>query len=261
MCRDLAISFIGWLGFTLGACTLQANVIVGAPGNPGVGDCVPFGCALLDPSGTSAVPSEYQQIFDSSLFAGPITISGLTFFLNNVDNVSTGIPNTIYPSSYTVTFSVVSIAVNGLDSTVENNINPATARTFYAGTPADPVTGGSRFTIAGLPFTYDPSRGNLLLDISNTPFDPTNTSLTMFPDINSASGGFFSSAFDSDPHPIGCPDGSAGVTTGCTGLNSGLVLEFETATATPEPATIWLGMACCAAIIVRCRRIRGRLRG
>lgn len=262
MYRRIAISVTVLLGIALGACPLQADIIVGAPGDPGVGDCFPFGCPQLD-SFSNAIPSDYQEIFDSSLFPGPITITGLTFFLNNFDNTDpiTGAPivsDTIYPANYTITLSIAAIAVDGLDPLLENNIDPTTAQTFYVGTPGDPNPGDTQFTIPGIPFLYDPSVGNLLMDISMVPNDPTNITSTMFPDVNSSSGGLFSSGFDSDPHPSGCPDGSAGVTTGCTNSDYGLVVGLDTPAipAAPEPATVWLGLGVLGAIALKRRRSR-----
>jgi hypothetical protein len=206
-----------------------------------VGDCVPFGCSDA---------SVYQEVFDSSLFSGPITIAGLTFFLNNFDNADpiTGepiVPDVIYPADYTILFSIVQTPVDDLDPDVENNIDPSTAQTFFIGALNSSVSGS--FTIQTSPanyFVYDPSQGNLLMQILN---DGTDLSLTVFLDINSSSGGLFSSAFDSDPHPSGCPDGSAGVTTGCTEDDYGLVVGFDQPSdfgaSTPEPAAAWMALS------------------
>jgi hypothetical protein len=231
--------------FVLG-CPLWADTIVGSPGDPGVGDCIPFGC--IAPGSSNGV--EYQEIFDSSLFSGPITIAGLTFFLNNFDNADpiTGepiVPDTIYPADYTILFSVVSIPVDGLDPTVENNIDPSTAQIFYVGSLSNMVSG--QFTIQTTPanyFFYDPSQGNLLMDITNDGTD--QFSQTVYLDINSSSGGLFSSAYDSDPPPC--------VTTGCTEPDYGLVVGFETPadlTPVPEPATIWLILSMTGVLALR----------
>jgi hypothetical protein len=220
--------------------SLQAGIVVGNPGDPGVGDCVPFGCSDA---------SIYQQIYSSTLFSQPITIAGLTFFLRNFDNSDpfggTLVPDTIYPANYTITMAVVPFSVSDLDPIVDNNLDPSTSQIFFIGFLNAAVS--DHFTIATTPanyFTYDPSLGNLLVDIRSDGSDPT---LTMFLDINSASGGMFSSAFDSNPHPVGCPDGSAGITTGCVNLDYGLVTGFETAddlagSSAPEPGVFWLGL-------------------
>jgi hypothetical protein len=233
------------------ASKLEADIVVGAPGDPGVGDCIPFGCSDA---------STFQQVYSSSLFPNPITIAGLTFFLNNFDNTDplTGapiVPDTIYPQDYTISLSVVSVPVDSLDTDLDNNLNPNTTALFFQGFLDNPVNGS--FTIQTTPpnyFYYDPSQGNLLLDIRIDGSDPT---ITMFADINSASGGLFSSAFDSDPHPDGCPDGSAGLTTGCANADYGLVTGFVTpaATATPEP-TAYLPITLIGFGLILRRRVR-----
>lgn len=219
----------------------QASIIVGAPGDPGVGDCLPFGCI---PNGsTNGV--EYQEVFDRSLFSGTTIIAGLTFYLRNFDNTNpiTGAPlvaNAIYPANYTIRLATVSIPVDGLDTTVENNIDPATTKTFFVGYLFQSVN--DSFTITTTPgnyFTYNPAMGNLLLDISNDGTDPFTQ--TVYLDVNSSSGGLFSSAFDSNPHPTGCPDGSIGLTTGCANTDYGLVVGFDTPSGfVPEPSTTGL---------------------
>ena len=239
--RILCFLIVVWFGLSVGVCPMHAGIVVGSPGDPGVEDCVPFGCADA---------SIYQQLYSSSLFPGPTTITGLTFFLRNFDNVDpiTGDPivaNTIFPANYTITLSVASIPVSGLDPIVENNLDPSTSQIFFIGQLGDPVQ--DNFTIQTTPanyFLYDPSAGNLLVDIRS---DGSGFGLTAFLDVNSASGGIFSSAFDSNPHPAGCPDGSAGVTTGCVNLDYGLVTGFNTpddlGNSVPEPVTVWLGLS------------------
>jgi hypothetical protein len=245
------LSIIFFLSLVLVICPLRADIMVGAPGDVGGGDCIPFGC--VNPGGSGV---EYQEIFDSSLFSGPLTIAGLTFFLRNFDNTDpiTGQPivsDTIYPADYTVTLSVVQIAVDGLDSTLENNIDPTTAQTFFVGTLSNPVS--DHFTIQTTPsnyFYYNPSQGNLLMDITNDGTDPF--SQTVYLDKNSSSGGLFSSVYDSDPHPCG--------TTGCAEPDYGLVVDFETPTdlaPVPEPAAIWLALTVTSLLgLRRMRRTR-----
>lgn len=239
-----------------GGAPLHADILVGAPGDPGVGDCVPFGCSIA---------SVFQQIFDASLFSGPtgpITIAGLKFFLNNFDNVdpifgTPIVPDTVFPANYTIQFSTVSIPVDGLDPALENNVAASTVQTFFAGAVSDPVN--HQITVITSPanyFTYDPSSGNLLIQIL-TDGDPADQSITMYLDQNSTAGGLFSSGFDSDPHP--CPGGSPDG-TGCTNADFGLVVDFLTPTdvnPVPEPGAIWLlATACAGAALAASKRLR-----
>src|SRR5690348_567810 len=46
-------------------------IVVGNPPDAGVDNCFPFGCAY---------EGEYQQVYSSSLFSGPITITDLEFY-------------------------------------------------------------------------------------------------------------------------------------------------------------------------------------
>ncbi len=245
-------------GMLLPTFSLSAAVILGAPGDPGVGNCMPFGCS------DAAV---YQQLYSSTAFSSPITIAGLTFFLRNFDNTNpiTGdplVPNNIYPANYTITLAIVALPVNGLDTTVENNlVSPVFQQTFFTGFLSDFQT--DHFTIQTTPanyFNYDPALGNLLVDIRN---DGTDPSITMYLDVNSSAGGVFSSAYDSDPHPAGCPDGSAGLTTGCANSDFGLVTQFETpddlgGAATPEPLTAALTVAGLFGLAVKRRLARSK---
>lgn len=252
MLRFFSPALAALIGISVSGWNLRANTLVGAPGDPGVGDCIPFGCSDA---------SSYQQIYSSSLFSGPTTIAAVEFFLNNFDNIDplTGdpiVPDTIYPQNYTISFSVVQIPVDGLDTDLDNNLDPNTTALFFQGFLDNSVS--NSFTILTNPanyFYYDPSQGNLLMDIRTDGSDP---SITMFADINSASGGQFSSAFDSNPHPNGCPDGSAGLTTGCANSDYGLVTDFlnPADVNSPEPASIWEGALTIALIGFEIKRRR-----
>ena len=216
-------------GALFGTGQLQAGIIVGGPGD--AGDCAPFGCSDAN---------VYQQVFDASLFSGPTTIAGLGFRV--FDDPLAPLPDTIFNATYHILFSTVQIPVNGLDSTLENNIDATTAQNFFIGSIADPIGGVFSVVTTGPNYyNYDPSKGNLLMQIqTNADFnDPT---LTMYAAVNTASGGLFSSASANDPGNIfGCPDGFN--TSPCVNSNYGLVVDFLTSAdvnPVPEPAPIWL---------------------
>jgi hypothetical protein len=95
---------------------------------------------------------------------GPITILAITFF----DSFSTypDEPNAVTAADYTFSFSTTSKLVGGLDLTNLNNNFGVDNQVFFSGALGGPLS-GIEFTVTGtMPFTYDPSLGNLLLNIS-----------------------------------------------------------------------------------------------
>lgn len=120
------------------------------------GNCYPFSCAASD----SVI--EYQQVFSSTAFSGPIAIRNVSFFQYPVDpSVYSGMMDT---ASYTVSFSTTSASVNGLDTNPANNIGGDNTEfgTYTLGGPM-PAT----LTLADNygAFIYDPGNGNLLMDV------------------------------------------------------------------------------------------------
>jgi len=235
-------------GMFLETASLRADIMVGAPGN--AGDCAPFGCSDI---------SVYQQVFDSSLFSGPTTIAGLGFQV--FDDPLSPLPDTIFPAQYHILFSTVSIPVDGLDSNLENNINPSAVQDFFIGSIADPVNG--QFTVVTTQpnyYNYDPLAGNLLMQIQ-TDADYNDPTLSMYALVNSSSGKLFSSASDNPANPgvVGCPDGST--SNPCVNSDYGLVVDFLTPAdlnPVPEPGALSLlitilGLIGAAACLRVCR--------
>jgi hypothetical protein len=101
----------------------------------------------------------YQQVYSSSLFSGPIKITGLSFFIGEY----TVPPNVGFVSgTYAVSLSTTSVAVGALDP---NNMGANLGdddKTVFSGS----LNGG--MTIDVKPFNYNPSQGNLLLTIEIT---------------------------------------------------------------------------------------------
>jgi hypothetical protein len=56
-------------------------VVVGSPADVGTGNCFPYGCAYS---------GEYQQVYNSGQFSGPITITDLEFYNTQVNFGATG---------------------------------------------------------------------------------------------------------------------------------------------------------------------------
>lgn len=140
------------LGLTVGpaigtASAKNATQAIIGPENFYIANGLPFG-AFGD--------GIYQQVYASSLFDGPIKITGLSFFIGEY----TVPPNLGFVSgTYTVSLSTTSVAVGALDPyNMDANVG-ADDKTVFSGT----LNGG--MTIDVKPFVYDPSEGNLLLTV------------------------------------------------------------------------------------------------
>lgn len=126
-------------------------------------DVITFGTA----DGGTVLPyfgsTRVQQVYDSSLFASsPILIDAFSFFQSSgaqIDNVT-----------YTVTMSTTSISSNTLGTNFASN-HGASVHSFFAGTPSKTTgyTAAEAIVITGTSgYLYDPSSGNLLLDIEKS---------------------------------------------------------------------------------------------
>ncbi|HEY0650029.1 PEPxxWA-CTERM sorting domain-containing protein [Phenylobacterium sp.] len=221
--RFSTLAAVAALTTTLSAGAAQAatTIVVGGPGKPDAGDCAPFSCA-----------QRYQQAFDSSLFAGEITIVGLTFY--NTERS----PGALAEGDYTVRFSTGGGQVGALSNTFANNLG--VVHDFFAGHISGPAS--PSFTIAGAAFTYNPlTDGDLLLDItSNAPL-----AFSVYMDHRTEFAGFQRLVNFSNR------------ATGSLGANQGLVTGFVVEEAIPEPST-WalmiLGFGAAGAMLRGARR-------
>ena len=182
-----------------------AGFVIGEPADIGDGNCFPFGCKTGD---------RYQQVYDAKSFSGLVSISSLTFYNTQYDHSS------VQSGSFDFYLSTTLKAVNGLDMAMDANVGSDVKHfgTLIGGGPAFPS-----FSIVGAPFSYDPTMGNLLIDIQVTGLSAGSS---LFLDSRVDSRGLFSrmhnfgSGFD----------------------NRGLVTGFNVA-AVPEPATVALMLA------------------
>ena len=167
----------GALIFAAAASPVLASVTIGAPGDSGNGNVVPFG-------GGSP---QYQQIYAASDFTGPIDITGITFFNKNYT------PGDVNSADYSFQLSTSTATVGNLSTNFSSNIG-ADNTTIFAGGLNGPIdTTTHEFTITGThDFKYDPSTGNLLLNITN---DGTTSNFTVFLDAINSSNSYFSRAF------------------------------------------------------------------
>ncbi|HTQ56389.1 MAG TPA: PEP-CTERM sorting domain-containing protein [Bryobacteraceae bacterium] len=209
-------------GFSLHATTLT----LGDPPMLGTGNCIPFGCPGFVGLTT------YQQVYLSSAFPGTISISGLTFFDDQVFNG--GLPA---GGSYSVSFSYTAFDPGELSLTSPAANISSGSQSFFSGTlpSLTPAGTGSELIITGTPFTYDPADGNLLITVTIT--GGTGTSPFLF--LDEAQCGPQTAC------PGGTPviSGNAYFGTSPGGnYQGGLVTGFSYTSllSTPEPASVLL---------------------
>jgi hypothetical protein len=112
------------------------------------------------PFGTPATPSpgtRYQEAYASTYFSSPISITGIDFFLQE------GGAGSLYSGTYTLSLSTIAAGVGTLSPTnFDSNLG---ANNAVFETVALSGAAPSTLSFTGGPFNYDPSQGNLLLDI------------------------------------------------------------------------------------------------
>jgi hypothetical protein len=211
----LALAWFSALTVSGGSLTVGAN---------NGGNCVPFGCNGV---GTN----RYQEAYANSLFSplGPISITGLDFFLVAAGNLAVG--------TYQLSLSTITADVNSLSNTnFDSNLGPDnTLFTTVALSGASP----SELTFTGGPFLYNPANGNLLLDVQ------------VRDAVLGTGGAMFEDGSGSGPGTIARYQDTVLGTTGY-----GLVTRFDYGAVggVPEPGT--LGLLACGLAGVLIRRFR-----
>ena len=217
----------------LTAGAAAADVIVGLPADTGTGNCFPFGCAYNE---------EYQQVYSHTQFGGPITVTNLEFYNTQFNSGATAMNSGLW----TISLSTSSADWNTLSSNFASNLGPDNTIVF-SGNLSQPWAFGDTLHITlSTPFTYDPSKGNLLMDVVAS--GTTNPGGNIFFDTNGYNAGgrngntFLGRVY----HNSGNIDSGYGLVTG-----------FSTGSTTiPEPgsfAMLGLGLAGLAAGIRRRR--------
>jgi hypothetical protein len=201
--------------------------------DPNTEQLVPFG---LDSDGPSDPSTRYQQIYNANLFGhSPISITTLTFYATP----ALGGGGTFNPVSYQFSLSTTTQTVAGLSTNMAANVgsNSAAFRTVTSAGSAPAV-----WTISGTPFVYDPSKGNLLLDIQI--FGQTST------------GTFLGAGFDGLTDFGGASSSVSNFISPIAATPAGLVtgLTFNTVPAPPAMILMALGLGGLAGV----RRLRRR---
>jgi hypothetical protein len=188
------------------------SILIGGPGNGS--NAFPFGAPFTGNPGT-----RYQQAYAAADFqgVGPILITSIDFFR--------GIAGNFAADNYTFYLSTITAGIDTLSDTNFDS-NRGANNTFLASMnlsgPAPAV-----FTISGFtPFLYDPSQGNLLLDMVISPGGGVTPPIATFL-ANSAANGIFSRY-----HNFGAGN-----------IGFGLVTEVDftrVVTPVPEPGTFVL---------------------
>jgi len=197
-------------------------------GSDNGGNAFPFGGPFF---GTGNTGTTYQEAYASTDFSGAELITGIDFFQQ------AGFTGGIYSGTYTLSLSIITADIGSLSSTnfagnlgADNTVFDSVVLSGAA---------PSKLIFTGTPFLYDPSVGNLLLNISITGATPGSGKGVAFQD-------------------------NEGVGTSIAryqnfGLNNGngygLVTEFDSPSggaAVPEPGTLSLfGCGLAAALLVK----------
>jgi PEP-CTERM motif len=193
--------------------------------------------------------TRYQQVYGAAAFSslsGPVAISSLSFTANTVEYDFFGnaypVPaahQSIATGTYLIRLSTTTAPVDGLATNFESNWG-GDVQTFFSGNLSNTVT-----VTGATPFIYDPSMGNLLLEVFVVSQTANLGSMLVhrdnFTGFNSPSNPVrdqMSSRIGSGPNAI-----ATGVLWTRT---SGLITQFEydsyssTPVAVPEPATLAL---------------------
>lgn len=184
-------------------------------------------------------PNRYQQLYTAANFSQPVFIDAIRFANSVATNA--GFAGGIADGEYLIRFAVTDRAENGLGTDFDGNVAGYSA-TFFSG-----VMTSAGLRVAGDAYYYDPSRGNLLLDV--TVLSQARVGWLGFDFSSSATDGT-SRVFASFPPPFTPP-------FPIVADERGLLTTFETRSAVvPEPGSLLLvatGLATVAGIGLRRR--------
>jgi hypothetical protein len=209
--RGVAAAIGLMLAFT---CAPANALVVGS--NAGGGNCFPFSC--FGTEGGNGY--EWQELYSSTAFSGTTTISSFSFY-----QLTTGL-NQLDAGTYNVDFYSTGVAVGSLSTNLASNEGTllSTFGTFTLGGTQPAV-----LTLSGNPFVYDPTGGNLLLDVVMTSLTTPCYATCGFFQTDDTSG-LTQRAWSNSTFPNGATDASIAE------ANAALVTGFNV-TATPLPST------------------------
>jgi len=133
---------------------LASNLIIGTA-DPGSGNCFPFGCAYN---------AEYQQIYASSDFSGAIQITDLYLYNTQYNSGATQTD----AGNFTVSLSTSSKNINNISGAFASNVGGDNTTVFNGSINKSWSFGNTLDIHFTTPFSYDPSKGSLLIDVVGT---------------------------------------------------------------------------------------------
>jgi len=209
----------------------SAQVTIGTIGNAGTGSTYPFGF--------SGGYTKFQQVYSSTLFTSPLSIGTVSFYSKPGTQI-------LQQGTYNFYFNRTATAPANVN-TGNPSANETGPRQFFGTyTIGANVDAPDVLSFAGATYFYDPTGGNLVLDVDFTPIGNL---------VNSGRAAF-DRYFDVQGTTLVATSSDAqaffGTTAGSRG--SGLVTTFGPSTTVPEPSTIAFVAAGLAAVFVLKRR-------
>ena len=128
------------------------TLVLGSPADPGQGNFYPFG----------GYNGRYQQVYTASAFSGPITIKALKFFNTQLNSGATAMAS----GTWTISLSTTSADWNTISSNFAANVGPDNTQVFSGNLSQSWAFGNTLTITLSTPFTFTPSKGNLLIDVT-----------------------------------------------------------------------------------------------